>query len=214
MTAKAGYDGQMMDNRIFERAMAIIDGENAKDPTVLHVGAVEGPRELVMSRLVSAWIKRLQADPSPELLLAARGTHLRRWEHPRAVYPAGRGGYLRWRTALYGIHAAEVTRLLEEAGADVLAITRVAELVAKRVPRTDRESQTLEDALCLAFVEADLAALAGRTEDATMTRVLQKTWAKMSEAAHGYALELITDEEQRGLVRRALASQHRWESSE
>ncbi|MFN0146208.1 MAG: DUF4202 domain-containing protein [Dehalococcoidia bacterium] len=196
----------MVDAATLRRALGLIDAANAQDPNTVRAGAVEGPRELVLSRLVSAWVSRLDEDPAPELVLAARGHHLRRWEHPRSAYPAGRGGYLRWRTALYTIHAGHISALLETAGVEPAAVARVAALVAKRVPRTEPDAQALEDALCLAFLEADLAPVAGRMDDTTMVRVLRKTWAKMSGPAHTLALGLITDDGQRTLVERALAA--------
>ena len=204
----------VVDDATLQKALSMIDAENAGDPAFLRAGAVEGPRERVLSGLVSGWVVRLRPDPSAALLLAARGAHLHRWEHPRAEYPAGRAGYLRWRTALYSIQAAHLGRVLEAAGADPPTISRATELVAKRVPRTDPEAQALEDALCLSFVEADMAALSGRTDEATMTRILRKTWAKMSDAAHELALTLIQDEGQRRLVERALAGAPASPSSE
>lgn len=47
-------------------------------------------------------VKKLSspAEPSPALLLAARCQHLNRFATPRASYPEGKAGYLKWRASI------------------------------------------------------------------------------------------------------------------
>ena len=43
----------------------------------------EHPVELLYTQRLVAWIERLEAEPSEELLLAAHGLHLSRWTKPQ-----------------------------------------------------------------------------------------------------------------------------------
>ena len=42
------------------------------------------------------------------------------------------------------------------------------------------ETQVLEDALCLVFLESQFAELSEKTEQAKFIEIIQKTWKKMS----------------------------------
>jgi hypothetical protein len=164
-------------------AIAAIDAANALDPTIVRVRDRAGPKELLHAELVTEWVQRLRPDAGAALLLAARGHHLRRWTSPRATYPAGRAGYLKWRKALHAQHAQEIGALLAGAGYDDTTIARVQALVRKDgLGRGDDDAQVLEDALCLVFLETQLADVAARLEPETLQRVIVKTAAKMSPA--------------------------------
>jgi hypothetical protein len=179
------------DSRL-ERALAAIDDANARDPNIVDVRGRTGPKEVVHAELVSTWVRRMRPDADDALLLAARGHHFRRWTMPRATYPAGRAGYLRWRKALHAQHAEELGALLERCGYDSSAIARVQALVRKDglgPAHADDDVQVLEDALCLVFLETQLADVAARVEPETFSRVLVKTTRKMS----GRGVELIDD---------------------
>ena len=84
----------------FEAAVALIDAANGADPNVMRYGGTDHPKELLHAQLLTRWLETLRPDAPEALRLAARGQHIRRWEHPRAEYPEGRTGYLRWRTGL------------------------------------------------------------------------------------------------------------------
>lgn len=197
-------EGHEVDDR-FQRAIAAIDAANAEDPTAVATPDGPRPKELVHSELLTAWVKRLRPDASEPLRLAARAHHLRRWTVPRASYPAGRAGYLRWRTYLHTFHAAEVAPLLEAAGYTPEEVARVQQLIRKEHLRTDSEVQTLEDALCLVFLDQQLEEFSGRIPTETMVEVLRKAWAKMSPAGRKFALTLELGPVGTELVRRALA---------
>ena len=187
-------------------ALAAIDQANAEDPNTLTLGGKTRPKAQAEGELVSAWIGRLVADPSEELLLAARAHHVRRWTSPRSSYPDGRAGYLRWRRDLHEFHAAEVARLLGDQGYDPASIARVQDLVRKRDLRagTDPEVQALEDAICLTFLEAEFVELADKLEADHMVDVLVKTLAKMSEAGKQAALGIELAPREAGLLSDAL----------
>ncbi|GIU87019.1 MAG: hypothetical protein KatS3mg009_1534 [Acidimicrobiia bacterium] len=189
----------MTDDR-FARAIAAIDAANAQGPEVVMVRGREGPKEVLHAELATEWVRRLRPGAGEALLLAARGHHLRRWAVPRASYPAGRAGYLRWRRELHGRHARELGALLEGAGYDPATIARVQAIVRKEGLGSDPEVQTFEDALCLVFVETQLADVAARLEPATLRRVLAKTTAKMSAAGRAALAELPLPADVRALL--------------
>jgi hypothetical protein len=178
-------------------AFAAIDAANAP-------GAVER-RD---SEMAVDWVRRLRGDggdvPEP-LLLAARAHHVRRWEIPRATYPEGRAGYLKWKRDLQAHHAAVVAPLLQEAGYDADAVERV-QFIIRKARLSDPDVQTLEDALCLVFLQTQFADLAARLDDDKMVDILAKSLRKMSGVGRAAALELapaLSDAE-RGLVAAAL----------
>jgi hypothetical protein len=199
----------MADDRL-TRALAAIDAANADDPVRIVVRGEARPKELAHAELVTEWVHRLATDPSEALQLAARAHHLRRWVIPRSSYPAGRSGYLRWRKAQHEQHAGDVARILRDAGYDASTIARVQDLVRKRgltgdAARRDREVQTLEDALCLVFLETQLAELAARFDDDKVVDILQKTAKKMSTEGLACAADVELDADSRALLERALA---------
>lgn len=170
----------MPDGR-FDRAIAAIDAANADDPH---------GKELAHAELATKWVQRLRPDASEELLLAARAHHLRRWTIPRADYPEGRNGYLRWRRELQKQHAADVGGILQTEGYDAPTIGRVQEIVQKRRLSSDPEVQVFEDALCLVFLETQLTDFAERYADKA-DDVLEKTMAKMSAQGRAFAAALL-----------------------
>jgi hypothetical protein len=191
----------------FLRAIAAIDAANADDPHEIAVRGARRKKELAHAELASAWIERLAPDASEALRLAARAHHVRRWEIPRGDYPSDRAGYHRWRVALHAHHAAIAGRILREAGYADDAIARVQDLVRKRGLGRDPEVQALEDALCLVFLETQLAELAARMDDAKLLDVVRKTLRKMSPAAHAHAQALPLAPRERELLARAVAEE-------
>ena len=166
-------------------ALAAIDDANRADPTIVTVRDRTGPKEIIHADLVSEWVLRLRPDADDALLLAARGHHFRRWTVPRASYPEGRAGYLRWRKDLHGQHARELGVVLGDAGYDEATIARVQSIVRKdglaRAGEHD-DVQVLEDALCLVFLETQLVDIAARLDPVKLPGVITKTAHKMSAA--------------------------------
>jgi limonene-1,2-epoxide hydrolase len=189
----------------FDTAIAAIDAGNADDPNLVTVRGRAGPKEVLHAELVSEWVVRLQPDADEALLLAARGHHFRRWTVPRASAPAGRAGYLKWRKARQDDQARELGDVLARAGYDEGTVQRVQALVRKEHLATDPDVQVLEDALCLVFLETQLADVAARLEPATLTRVLARTAAKMSDAGRAAIAEVPLDAAARDLLDAALA---------
>src|SRR5262249_45814793 len=159
-------------------------------PTIVTVRDRSGPKEIVHAELVTEWVQRMRPDADDALLLAARGHHLRRWTTPRADYPAGRSGYLRWRKAANEQHADELGAGLGTAGCDDPTVARVVQLVRKQGLGHDPDVQLLEDALCLVFLETQFADVAARLEPDTLANVIVKTARKMSDTGRAHIAEI------------------------
>ena len=184
-----------------ERARAAIDAAHAAAPR----GGSPGGGETLYADRVEQWIGRLAAPVSLALRLAARAQHIERWAIPRADFPEGRGGYLRWRSAVHRRQGDRVREILSAAGCEATLADRVAVLVAKAAPREDAEAQALEDAACLVFLEHELLDFAAQHPREKTIDVLRKTWRKMSPAGHAAAQALTLAPEAQALVGEALA---------
>jgi hypothetical protein len=195
-----------MDAQLFEKAIAAFDARNAEDPVRVSVASVARPRALVEAERLSEWVLRLDASASVALRLAARCQHLERWTIPRESYPSGRVGYLTWRTELARFHARRAGEILSEVGYDAETVQAVQRINLKQNPRSSSDSQTMEDALCLVFLEHEFDAFLEKYPDqARAVEILRKTWSKMSERGHEAALALPLSPRARALVGRALS---------
>ena len=188
------------------RALAAIDAANADDPNSIVVHGEPRPKELAHAELVSGWVVMLRPDASEALRLAARAHHVRRWEIARASFPADRAGYHRWRVALQAHHARIAGELLAGAGYTPEEIARVQDLVRKRGLGRDPEVQPLEDALCLVFLETQLADTTDRLGDDKMVDIIRKTAAKMSASGLAAAGTLPIRDHDRHLIDEALGA--------
>ena len=171
--------------------LARIDEANGRDPRTEREGGVEHAKELLYGRRMSGWLERLRPAASPALRIAVRAQHLERWAIARDRFPAGRTGYLRWRTALGAHHAERTAELMREAGFDGAAIAAVAALLRKEGlagAAPDSEVQALENCACLVFLEHYLGPFADRHPPAKVADILARTWRKMSPAARRAAL--------------------------
>lgn len=187
-----------------QNAIARFDAENARDPNVELDGATPCPRELLYARRLTDWVLKLAPDASEPLRLAARCQHLCRWMIPREEYPMTRAGYLRWRNHLKQFHADKAEAVLRETGCSAEVISKVRDLNLKKNFPHDSDSQILEDALCLVFLEFQFGPLARKTPEEKILNAVRKTWAKMSDAARQKALALPFAAEERRLLNLAL----------
>ena len=189
----------------FHAARAAFVEANAEDPNRVVVEGMERPRQLVQAERLASWVDRLDPGASESLRLAAWCQHIRRWEIPRSAYPAGRTGYLKWRKDLSRFHADTAEKILARSGYDPETIERVRAINLKRSLKTSHETQTIEDALCLSFLEHELAPFAEQHPADKVVEILRKTWAKMSSRGHELALSLPMSPGMVRLVERALA---------
>lgn len=195
-----------MDSARFDAAISAFDEANRRDPNEESENGQPYPREWLYAQWLTNWVKRLQANPSEELLLAARCQHIERWKIPRADFPAGRRGYLDWRDRLKEYHAQRAGEILRQVGYPEATIGRVQTLNMKEDIKGDPEMQVLEDALCLVFLEKQFHEFKQKTDERRMLRIIRKTWDKMSPRARDIALSLDLPRQDRQLVEKALAT--------
>ena len=84
-------------------------------------------------------------------------------------------------------------------------VARVQALNLKKGFPQDPETRTLEDALCLVFLEHQLTELASKATEEKMLNALQKSWNKMTPAAREIALRLPYGPREKALLDKALA---------
>jgi hypothetical protein len=166
----------------FDGVIAAIDAANARDPKTVEIDRRAVPAELLYGQRMSDALATMAPEASELLRIAVRGQHIERWTSPRASYPAGRAGYLKWRSDLKDFHARRLGEIMTAAGYAPEAVARVGALVRKERLRTDPEAQTLEDVACIVFLAHYLEGFLGKTDadDAKLARILAQTWNKMS----------------------------------
>jgi tRNAThr (cytosine32-N3)-methyltransferase len=187
-------------NACVGRAWAAIDDVHRAD-TRTEAGLAS---ELRYADRLEGWVRRLVTAPSDALLLAARAQHLERWAIPRDTYPAGRGGYLRWRSDVHRRQGERARQILAEAGCEEALAARVGALVGKAAPRGDAEAQALEDAACLLFLETDFLDFIREYPHDKIVDVVRKTWKKMSPVGHAEAGKLALPAEAAAIVGEAV----------
>jgi hypothetical protein len=196
---RAGSEPTMSsdDQEKFQEAIRRIDAANAGDP--------KGEAILYAMRM-TGWLDRLDPKASTALRLAARAQHVRRWEIPRSTYPMTRAGYIRWRTDLGRFHAEVAGQILRAVGYDNPTVERVRSLLRKENLKEDAETQTLEDVICLVFLENYFAEFARDKDEAKLMEILRKTWRKMSPRGHAATLTIPLAGDAAALVEKALAA--------
>jgi len=187
-----------------QAVLASIDAANGEDPSLVNEEGRSVARELLYGQRMSGWLSRLEPEASEVLQIAARGQHIRRWVIPRSDYPMDRAGYFKWRTTLYRFHADQLEPLMQEGGYPDMDIQRMRGLVEKRGIKSNPEAQTLEDVICLVFLEFYFDDFRGRHERSKVVDIVRKTWGKMSDRGQGFALQLPLDSEALSVVKEAL----------
>ena len=175
----------------YNRALALIDAANSDDPNQVSADGKDWPKELLYSERMSDMLARYHSGADDAMKLAIRSQHIERWKSPRNAYPMDRIGYLKWRKDLYKIQANTAAKLLLEAGYDDEVIDRVRNAVAKKNIKGNPDTQLLEDVTDLVFLEYYLLAFVAKHPDYSDQKwieIIQKTWNKMSDDAHAFAL--------------------------
>ena len=189
----------------FESAIILIDNKNSEDINTYQVHGLEISKELLYSQRMSQKLLQFEPHASEELQIAARAQHICRWKIARDEYPMDRVGYLKWRETLKKMHADMATGILKDVGYDAEFIDRVSFLIHKKLIKKDDGSQTLEDVICLVFLEYYFEEFAEKHEDDKVIDILQKTWVKMSEKGHDAALKISFSEKSLSLIKQAIA---------
>jgi hypothetical protein len=187
-----------------DKAFALFDEYNKRSPEHVIWDGEDFPIEYFYSLKLYKWVQKLEPHASESLLLASRSQHIGRWEIPRNSYPEGRVGYLKWRQELSRFHAAKATALMAEAGYDRAEQDKVKEIILKQKLKLNPDVQTIENALCLVFLEFQFDDLISRQSEEKMIDILRKTWAKMSEPGQTMALTLNYSPAGKALLEKAL----------
>jgi hypothetical protein len=190
----------------FQAARAAFAEHHAADPRTIVRDGVTTTVSLDYHARVEAWLVRLEPAAPLPVRLAALAQHVRRWEVPRASAPPGLAGYKRWRSELARRQADIAKAELSRIGYDEATVQRVADILVKKHLRSDPDVQLLEDAVCLRFLEDELAPFAEGRTDEDVVGIIRKTWDKMSARGRVAALALAPALPQRSaaLVARAL----------
>lgn len=189
----------------FNQAIALIDQANSEDPNIETWQDKEYPKEVLYSLRMSEMLADFVSSPSTALKLAVRSQHICRWQHPRKNYEMNRSGYLLWRKELNKFHAQKAGEILASIDFDTETIEKVQFLLLKKQLKRDLQTQTLEDVVCLVFLQYYFSDFAAAHSEEKIISVLQKTWAKMSEQGHQKALTLSLAESDKALIVKALS---------
>ena len=157
-------------------AFDLLDNYNKQDPRTITYEDVIYPTEYFHALQLHNWVKKLAPHASETLLLASRCQHIGRWQIPREQYPQTKAGYLTWRKELAKFHAAKAAELLLQAGYSEEKRKAVQHILLKEELKNDHDVQTMEDALCLVFLQFQFENFAQQHDDEKIIRILQKTW--------------------------------------
>lgn len=189
----------------FEIALALIDKKNAEDIHSYHAHGLDFPKELLYSQRMSQKLLQFRPQASMALQIAARAQHICRWKISRDAYPMDRVGYLKWRETLKKMHADITAGILKDVGFDAEFIENVSLLIGKKLIKKNEESQTLEDVVCLVFLDYYFEEFAEKQHDEKVIDILKKTWVKMSGEAHAEALKLHYSDKSLALIKQAIS---------
>jgi hypothetical protein len=199
-----------MTQQAFDEAVKLMDAANSEDPNIEMADGKEWPKELLYSNRMSEMLERYKPESDNVAKLAIRGQHIMRWKSPRSDYPMDRKGYHQWRTALYTFHANNVAEIMEKVGYDEEALDRVRMAVGKKQLKKNKDTQLVEDIAALVFIEHYMLEFAEKHpeyDEAKWIDIIRKTWRKMSDDAHEFALsgKLVLPEPLIPLIQKSLA---------
>jgi len=191
------------------KTLSAIDEINNQDQNTITVNGVTAPKELIYGKQMSACLEEFWPASEDILQIAVRAQHIKRWHLKRAEFAAGKAGYYQWRIALGKFHAELAEKLMIENGYDKDLAAQTASILRKENLKTNANSQTLEDVACLVFLQYYFDDFARKyteqNNEEKIIRIVQKTWGKMSEKAHGIALAMNFPEHLAKLIEKALA---------
>lgn len=169
----------------------------------------EDPKQeaFLYSQQCFGWLKKIEPDYTEAQELAARCQHFKRWDIPRSDFPMDKKGYYQWRIKLYTYQADKAGEVLEKVGFEEALITEVKEMIAKKDLRRSVNSQLIEDVACLVFLENYIQPFASTKDysEEKWIKIIQKTWSKMSDKAHKFALQINFPKPIEDLIQKALA---------
>lgn len=180
------------------------DEANKQDPNTEVFEGTTYPKEVLYGIRMTERLNAFDPNASEALRLTARCQHICRWEIPRESYEMNREGYLRWRQELKKFHATKAASILEDIGYNKETIDNVKFLLQKKQLKKNEETQTLEDVICLVFLEFYFEPFAHKHPEDKTIDILQKTWRKMSTKGQEAALKLPLSKFSLDLITKAL----------
>jgi hypothetical protein len=187
-----------------ENVLAQLTAAHQKDPNQETWENEVFPAEWLYIRRITDRLKTFSPEASSELIVAANCQHLCRWEIERTRFPEGRIGYYQWRNYLSDYQFQKAREIILGAGFDAEFADRVKMIVKKENIFTNPEAQTLEDVVCLVFMEFYLDDFIRTKSELNMATVILKTWNKMSEKGHQEALKIKFSDETLLVIKKAL----------
>lgn len=187
----------------FDHAIKLFDEYNSRDPKSVLIDNVQIPSNLLYAKRMSNKLIEFEPHASEHLQLATRSQHIGRWEIPRSDYPMDRKGYLKWRSQLKIHHAKLAENILQSVGYDEDIIGKVKNLLIKKQLKQKPETQTLEDVICLVFLEFYFDDFSETHEEKKLIKILQKTIQKMSSRGIEEALKLPLSAKAKYLIGKA-----------
>ena len=162
---------------------------------------------LIYSQQCFEWLQKLNPNFSESQEIAARCQHFRRWDIPRKDFPMNKKGYYQWRISLYTYQADKTAEVLHKVGYSNDFIQEVKSMIAKKDLRKNISSQLIEDTACLVFLEHYIEPFASSKDysEEKWIKIIQKTWGKMSDKAHKFALKINYPSPILVLIQKAIA---------
>lgn len=188
-----------------KKAFSLFDKANEQDPNTEEFLGKTYAKEVLYAIRMTDKLNAFAPDASEALQLTARCQHICRWEIARDSYEMNRAGYLTWRQDLKKHHAKKASAILSEINYNQETIDQVAFLLEKKQLKRNEETQTLEDVICLVFLEFYFEPFAQKYSEEKLIDILQKTWRKMSDKGHDAALKLPLSDTSLVLVTKALS---------
>ncbi len=187
-----------------QAAFEAFDNYNKIDPNTLTWDGTTYPQEYFLAIKLHDWVLKLDPNANEALLLASRSQHIGRWESPRETYPMDREGYLKWRKDLSKFHAEKAGFIMQKVGYGDDMIDRVSHIILKQKIKVDADVQTMENALCLVFLEFQYEDFMLKHEPEKVVNILKKSLLKMDTHGHQFALKLTYSDIGLGYINDAL----------
>ncbi len=196
----------MSESHKLSEAFKLFDEANSEDPNTVIISKKSFPKELLYAQRMTKTLSDFAPEASEALKLTARCQHIRRWEISRSSYEMNRSGYLKWRQELKKFHAEKAREILLKVGYNKETIAQVEFLLLKKQLKKNKETQTLEDVICLVFLEYYLEPFATKHDSSKIIDILKKTGRKMSEKGQKAALKIPFSKKSSELIRQAIST--------
>ncbi|MGO1244454.1 MAG: DUF4202 domain-containing protein [Sphingobacterium sp.] len=177
-----------MANKV-QTALNKFDDYNENDPNIFVWHHASYPQELFLADKLYDWVNKLAPTRSTALTLASKSQHIGRWEIPRSSFAMDKNGYLNWRKELALHHASTTRDILVNLDFSDELISQVEQIILKKKIKGNPDVQTMENALCLVFLEFQYEKFYPKHEE-KIVNILKKSLLKMDKVGHKFALQL------------------------